>query len=250
MTSKLNEALDRLDENLEVVWPGHKGRSSTPSQELIHWINAIDQTDVRKEALSILYDNDDFHGLGVTVSLASFLFKMERPSPKGPSVLADEFKKIAKSMTALSKLLNRLSPTAQEFMKVMPGFEMANEECRNQIRLWDKSNASEAFASPFHGDDQEPVLAERLDLMAEMLVSMGKEAQGIRGRKSVFPSAPLDLELFDSVACVLVNRGKDLTYLRPIVVSLYAFITGRWKVDSWCDRQEREARARFRTRPS
>jgi hypothetical protein len=243
-----------FDKNLELVWPGYRGRSSAPSEDLVKWINAIDQTDVRKEALSILYDNDEFHGLGVTVSLASFLFKMRRPSPKGPSALADEFKKIAQTMTTLSKSLNRLSPTAKEFIKFMPGFEMANDECRKQISLWDLSNASEAFASPFHGDEQEPVLAERLDLMAEMLKSFEKESRNTGkanpGRKTVFPPAPSDLDLFDSVACVLVNRGKALTHLRPIVISLYAFITNEWKVDDWGDRQERAARKQFCTRPS
>ena len=137
----------------------------------------------------------------------------------------------------------------------MPDYDMASEECRYQMDLWDEANAGEALDSPFLADvgREPPALPSRLECMAKMLDSMGSEAGKITdenpGTKKVFEGPPIDLEIFDSCAKVLIKRGKTLKHLRPISEAIYSFVTGNLPSDYWAKRQEDEARRKHETHP-
>lgn len=207
-------------------------------------------------ALSVLYDDPvdgtdfvGFHGLCGPCRMANYYFKKPAIEPVGPSVLRDELNGIAQAMRMVAGLINHMSPTARRYISMMPDYEIADAACRHQMDLWREFNASEAFPSPFLGDETRPVLAERLEGMAGMLGLIAEEAGRIAietpGKKSVFSPPPVDLGLFASCARVLVMRGKDLTHLRPIAEAIYSYVTGNSPSDSWGDRHERSARKKF-----
>jgi len=238
-----------------------------PSPELIGAIKNICQKDARDEALSVLYDKKTeveisgnqwgaaLPGLGGTARKAQYFWRRQEAdkNQKSPVALKTEFEELGACMREVAGRLNTLSPTARLYISMMPDYDMASDECRYQMELWNEFNASEAFQSPFLDDETVPVLASRLDGMAKILNSMASEAGKIAeekpGSKQVFNPVPVDLGLFDSCAWVLVKRGRTLKHLRPIAETLYQFVTGNPPVAYWAKRQEKDARREHETHP-
>lgn len=236
-----------------------------PSLDLVEAIKNICEKDVREEALSVLYDEKckidirgdlwevALPGLGGPARVAMLYWESPRPKLKSPTALKTEFEELGASMREVAGRLRMLSDTAKYFISMMPDYDMASDECRHQMDLWEEFDASEAFRSPFLGDETQPKLASRLDGMAKMLDSMASEAKRIAeknpGARHVFNPHPVDLELFHRCSKVLVKRGKTLKYLRPIAEALYTFATGEVPAAYWGKRQEDEARKKFETYP-
>jgi hypothetical protein len=263
--SRLSES--QLSEIVEAFQAGLFSCKATPLPEgLRQAVEAIGFKPAREDALAILEDishigsdgglrtMDKDRGLAGPAGVAkSYWERRERPNPKSPVALKAELEELGASMREVAGRIRTLSPTARHFIAMMPDYDMASEECRYQMDLWEEFNASEAFQSPFLGDDERPNLAQRLDGMAKMLNSMAGEAGRIAeekpGTRQVFEGPPVDLKLFDSCAKVLVARNRSLKNLRPIAEALYLFVTGDRPVAYWGKRQEEEARRKYGTHP-
>ena len=243
----------------------------------------IPEADAREEALSLLAEEwtevpGDF-GLGrarwkglTGLTNASRICKWEfdrrhtTPSGIGYAALSKELEELALSMRKTAGQLRKLSPTALEWVGILPFAGIAegvmphaDGRIRPMLEKRVEANAGEAFPVqeyweagdgapwPIDPKPEESVLARRLSAIAEVLDFLQAEADRAKvqrpGARQVFDPPAADFGIFRNVAQVLRERGRTLAHLRPIACAFYRWGTGEEPSASWAERQEKEARA-------
>ena len=131
MRDSFNDKTERLENSLQVIWPGYKPRSFAPEAKFIEAVGEIGQKEVRQEAIDILFDEtekiegDEEHlyvsspGLGGAVRLAQHFWNRQSPKPMSPVALKNEFEALGASMREVAGRLRMLSETAKHYIACM-----------------------------------------------------------------------------------------------------------------------------------
>lgn len=247
-------------------------------------IKEIPEADTREVALALLAEEWEAvpgdHGAGRArlksvpglINAARICkWEMDRrfitPSGIGYAALSKELGELALSVRKTAGLLRTLSPTALEWIGILPFAGIAEDALPNSnyrlkpmLEKWMEANAGEAFPVqefweagdgapvPIYPKPDESVLALRLSTIADVLDFLQAEADRAKmqrpGARQVFDPPAADFGIFQNVAQVLRERGRALVHLRPIACAIYRWGTGEEPSLSWAERQEKEARAR------
>jgi hypothetical protein len=230
-----------------------------PSPDLCKAIRELYPIAAREDAEAILHDDPhtegmkawEGRGLGRVAYSAQSLWALQRDFVKveriRPSQLSTELEGLAISMREVVGRLRTISWETREFVFDKVDGDPNEPKSLRRIELWEQAEGDDAFGLLCAEDGSgRTALTLKLETLATLLDDLRLEAKDYSinhpGLKRVFQDPPVDLDLFEACARLLLRRGRNLAHLRTIASMVFRSITGEYPTATWGERQEKEAR--------